>query len=83
MHHEELIAGFKHLQPNLFVYTNKYFLPENNIRSKTHPDVTDDRIFGYMTQSSFSDLLDWKKVNTLRSRLEKAKAKNVQRSKHS
>ncbi|KAA6307032.1 Mannose-6-phosphate isomerase ManA, partial [termite gut metagenome] len=72
VYHEELIAGFNQLQPELFVDTKELFLSEDSIRSKTHPDVTDDRIFGYMTRLSFADLLDGEKVSVLRSRLEKA-----------
>ncbi|KAA6343216.1 Mannose-6-phosphate isomerase ManA [termite gut metagenome] len=72
VYHEELIAGFNQLQPELFVDTKELFLSEDSIRSKTHPDVTDDRIFGYMTRLSFADLLNWEKVSMLRSRLEKA-----------
>jgi mannose-6-phosphate isomerase class I len=69
VYHEELIAGFKQLKPDLFIDTKEVFLPENIIRGKTHADVTDDRIFGYMTRLSFSDLLDWEKVIALRNRL--------------
>ncbi|KAA6300281.1 MAG: hypothetical protein EZS26_003582, partial [Candidatus Ordinivivax streblomastigis] len=37
VYHEELIAGFNQLQPELFVDTKELFLSEDSIRSKTHP----------------------------------------------
>jgi mannose-6-phosphate isomerase class I len=73
VYHDELINGFKQIQPDVFIDTQEVFLPENRILEKTHPDVTDDRIFGYMTRFSFSDLLDWDKVTALKSRLKNEK----------
>jgi mannose-6-phosphate isomerase class I len=73
VYHEELIAGFNQLQPSLFINTKELFLSEDIIRTKTQPDVTDDRIFGYMTRLSFADLLDWEKVVAWKNRLENEK----------
>ncbi len=40
-------------------------LPENEIRDITFPDVTDDRIFGYMTRLSMHDFCDTEKVDAI------------------
>lgn len=43
------------------------FKNEKEIRELTHPDVTDDRIFGVMTKRCLSDLIDAEKVLEIRS----------------
>ncbi|MEZ4946439.1 MAG: class I mannose-6-phosphate isomerase [Cyclobacteriaceae bacterium] len=43
------------------------FKSEKEIRELTHPDVTDDRIFGVMTKRCLSDLIDAEKVLEIRS----------------
>ncbi|MFZ5938989.1 MAG: class I mannose-6-phosphate isomerase [Bacteroidota bacterium] len=46
------------LQPALLIDTAGLFLPEEDIRRRTWPDVTDDRVFGYMTRLNMADFLD-------------------------
>ena len=38
------------LAPDAVFLTTDAFLPEEEIRRMTYPDVTDDRIFGYLTR---------------------------------
>jgi len=73
VYHDELIKGFGLLSADKFVDTKQVFLPENVLLGKTFPDVTDDRIFGYMTRLEYKDLLDWKKVSELRKEIRKTK----------
>jgi len=42
------------------------FLPEEEIRRMTQPDVTDDRIFGVMTRLNMEDFLDSRKTDAIR-----------------
>jgi mannose-6-phosphate isomerase class I len=44
-------------------------LTEEEIRKITFPDVTDDRIFGYITRLSIEDFYDQDKVDALRSQI--------------
>ncbi len=73
VYHDELISGFKSLSHDLFINTDTIFYPEDKIRGITFPDVTDDRIFGYMTRLNFKDLLDWDKVLAIREKIKNAK----------
>lgn len=59
---DELIEGFGLLSPNKFVNTQGCLKSEDEIRSLTYPDVTDDEIFGYMTRLSMVDFFDTEKV---------------------
>ena len=45
-------------------------LHEAEIRKITFPDVTDDRIFGFMTRLSIEDFLDPEKVEALRAKIQ-------------
>lgn len=64
--HSELMNGFKQLNADLFISSEKAFYPEKKIRQITFPDVTDDPIFGYMTRLTYHEFLDPKKVTKLR-----------------
>lgn len=44
-------------------------LPEDEIRNITFPDLTDDRIFGFMTRLSMNDFYKPEKVDALRSEI--------------
>jgi len=58
VHHDELIEALSRIHPDLFIDTRKLFYPEEKIREMTWPDVTDDRVFGYMTRLTMQDFLD-------------------------
>ena len=56
------------LQPDLFIDTSGLFRDELEIRQMTQPDVTDDRVFGYLTRLNMMDFFDkgkfeWAKQN--------------------
>jgi len=50
--------------------TNEVFLSPHEIEILTFPDVTDDRIFGKLTQLTISDFFDKQKVKMLRDAVE-------------
>lgn len=64
VHHEEVEREIRRLNPDLFVHTANLMLDEEVIRQLTWPDVTDDRIFGYMTRLEMIDFMDEEKMRT-------------------
>ncbi|MDP4273954.1 MAG: class I mannose-6-phosphate isomerase, partial [Bacteroidota bacterium] len=70
---KELIKGFHSLDPYLFINTKEIFRPESEIASLTYPDVTDDRVFGYMTRLTLNDFVDKEKVVELQGEVNKVK----------
>ena len=50
--------------------TNEVFLSPHEIEILTFPDVTDDRVFGKLTQLTISDFFDKQKVKMLRDAVE-------------
>jgi mannose-6-phosphate isomerase class I len=59
---EEVIAHLNSINTSLFYDTRDLFLPEDAIRSKTNRFMTDDVLFGYMTNLSMSDYFDPEKL---------------------
>lgn len=70
---KELIKEFHGLDPYLFINTKEIFRPESEIASLTYPDVTDDRVFGYMTRLTLNDFVDKEKVVELQGEVNKVK----------
>ncbi len=68
--YDELIAGISLLKPDLLIDSRTAFKQENVIRSLTWPDVTDDRIFGFMTRLTMDDFLDNGLLNAMRTRID-------------
>lgn len=56
----------KALDPDYMTDTAELFKDELSIREMTWPDVTDDRVFGYMTRLNMSDFLDAEKLDETR-----------------
>lgn len=54
------------LQCQLWIHSSEAFKIEREIIDMVYPDVTDDRIFGYMSRLSMHDFLDQDKVSQLR-----------------
>ena len=50
-----LVEGLK---PGLLIRTRDLMLPEEVIEDMTYPDVTDDRIFGFITRRIMTDFID-------------------------
>ncbi|RCH54257.1 mannose-6-phosphate isomerase [Mucilaginibacter hurinus] len=60
---DEIIAGLKDaVKHDLWIDAAEAFKSEDEILKMTYPDVTDDRIFGYITRLNISDYLDNAKV---------------------
>jgi len=59
---EVLGALSRGLKPEITVNTLDCFKDEKEIREMTFPDVTDDRLFGYLSRLVLRDYLDTKKV---------------------
>ena len=62
----------RQLRPATVIDTVSCLLPEEDIRRVTYPDVTDDRIFGYLTRLNMMDLMDTRKVNGARAAISNA-----------
>lgn len=60
---EELLHIFiKSIKPVKVITSNDYFRSEHDINTLTFPDVTNDRIFGYLTRLNIIDFIDPKKL---------------------
>ncbi|MEX0719394.1 MAG: hypothetical protein WD059_01920 [Balneolaceae bacterium] len=60
----------KALKPELLIEASDYLYSEDKIREITQPDVTDDRIFGRLTNLEMEDLLDSDKVEKCRDEMQ-------------
>ena len=60
---EALVNG---LEPNLVINTRDLMWSEQKIKTMVYPDVTDDRIFGYMTRLTIDAYFDPEKVANAR-----------------
>lgn len=72
VNHDELISNFSRLNPDVFIQSEEAFYSEEKIREITFPDVTDDAIFGYLTRLTYNEFLDPEKVETIRTKINKA-----------
>lgn len=76
--HEEILQAVRQfLDPGLLIDTSEAFLPEKKIHELTWPDVTDDRVFGFMTRLNMDDFLDRQKWNTLSERVKSGSAGTI------
>jgi mannose-6-phosphate isomerase class I len=72
VYHEEILNNLKRfIRFQHFIATADLFLPEKKIIELTCPDVTDDRIFGFMTRLSMIDFFDKKAFSLAESKLRK------------
>lgn len=60
------------LRPAAFFRAQDAFLSEAKIDRLTYPDVTDDRIFGYMTRLTIDQFFDPQKLGALQQRVREA-----------
>jgi len=71
---EDLKARFSAmLRPHLIFDTGELIKSEAEIRKITQVDVTDDRVFGYMTRLRMEDLLDMEKLKEAGQKISAAK----------
>lgn len=66
---KNLVQGLK---PNNVYTSADYFYEEQKIRDITQPDVTDDRIFGRITELSIHDFIDDEKLNDITKKISAA-----------
>lgn len=62
-----LTSGLSH---NIFIKTKVAFKGEEEIAAMVYPDVTDDRVFGYMTRLTLEKFFDDDKLAELRKQIE-------------
>jgi mannose-6-phosphate isomerase class I len=67
---EELLKIFsENLQPDLVITSPDYFLSPEDIYRITWPDVTDDRIFGYLTRLNIFNLINPEQLESCREKV--------------
>ncbi len=68
--HEEVMGNLKPgLNHNRFICAEDYMLPEGEISRLVFPDVTNDRIFGYLTRLNIDSFFDEEKVKSLQAEI--------------
>lgn len=55
--------------PDLVVLSSQSMKPAEEIQNLTYPDVTDDRIFGFITRLTIADFMDPKKLETAKNQI--------------
>ncbi len=66
--HEELASNLLNgLKPALFIHSSDFMRPEEEIQKLVLPDVTDDRIFGYLTRLTIDSFFDGGKLKEFHS----------------
>lgn len=65
------------VRPDLFIHTNDIFLHEDQIREMVYPDVTDDRIFGYLTRLTIDAYFDPEALESARKKIASLKEGKV------
>jgi mannose-6-phosphate isomerase class I len=72
--HEELISNFQSkLNYDRFIQAADFMLPEEEIKKLVFQDVTNDRIFGFLTRLTMDAFFDPEKVKALQSEIADAK----------
>jgi len=69
VHEAEVLSGLKKMSPVLTVHAQSAYKEECCIREMVAPDVTDDRVFGYLTHLNMTDYLDMEKLRDLQERI--------------
>ncbi|BDD00561.1 class I mannose-6-phosphate isomerase [Persicobacter psychrovividus] len=62
----------EHLQPALLIDAKSGMKSEEDIKAMVQPDVTDDRIFGYLSRLKIDAYFDGEKVEALQQKIEAA-----------
>jgi mannose-6-phosphate isomerase class I len=71
VHHDEILEGLKKgLAPAHIFMARNAFLPESEIQKISFANVTDDRIFGFMTRLNMDDFMDQDKIESIQSQIE-------------
>ncbi|UJH90629.1 class I mannose-6-phosphate isomerase [Antarcticibacterium sp. 1MA-6-2] len=67
----EILLALKQMSPDKLYETKKVFKEEKLIAEMVFPFVTDDRIFGYMSNLEMNDFFDQPKLKELKEQIEK------------
>jgi mannose-6-phosphate isomerase class I len=67
---EEVLSSLEGLSPVLTVRARELYKEEACIREMVQPDVTDDRVFGYLTRLNILDYMDREKLLNFRQRID-------------
>ncbi|MGQ8335354.1 class I mannose-6-phosphate isomerase [Sunxiuqinia sp. A32] len=71
--HEEVISNLKvGLKADWFILAEDYMLAEDEIKKLVFPDVTNDRIFGFLTRLGIEPFFNPEKVRNLQNDIENA-----------
>ena len=71
--HEEIITNLKkQLDYSRFIDSGEFMWPEEEIKRMVFPDVTNDRIFGFLTSLTMDAFFDPVKVQTIQDEIESA-----------
>jgi len=69
--HEELISNLKTgLKCDRFIQASEYMLPEDKIKNLVFSDVTNDRIFGFLTRLTIDTFFDPERVKSVQQEIE-------------
>ena len=70
---QEILSAIQSgIQPDAIFQSKTAFLGEDKIDQLTYSDVTEDRIFGYMTRLSIESFFDSAKLDDLKNRIQEA-----------
>ena len=72
VHEEEVVSELKQLSPSLFIHTRELMKPEHTVKAMTERFMTDDVLFGYVTNLTLEDYFDAEKLNAARKQVEEA-----------
>ena len=74
VHEDEVISHINNIDPDLIFKTRDLFKPENEIRKMTERFMTDDVLFGYVTNLSMIDYFDTEKLAEARNQIKNSKS---------
>lgn len=70
--HEQVATAFQNLlAPALWIDAEMLFMDEAVIKKMVYPNVTDDRVFGYLTRLTMKDYFDEQKLKHARAEINK------------
>ena len=71
--HEELLKELKKgLHHTWLILAENYMLPEDDIKKLVFPDVTNDRVFGFLTRLTMDAFFDARKVKAIQAEIDSA-----------
>jgi hypothetical protein len=76
--HEELLPELNNgLNHTRFIRAEDYMLPEEEIKKLVFPDVTNDRVFGFLTRLTIDTFFDPKKVKAIQDEINAAREDSI------